>query len=69
MDRGDRKSNVTLELSSGRDVQGLRLAAEQKTEGSRHRDRSSDLPHSRSSDEWTEKKLTASCRVKVTFHS
>lgn len=43
-DRGDRKLNVARELLLlAKTVEGLRLAAEQKTEGSRHRDKPSDL--------------------------
>jgi hypothetical protein len=43
-DRGARKLNVARELLLlAKSVEGLRLAAEQKTEGARHRDRSSDL--------------------------
>lgn len=42
--RGERKLNVALELLLlVKTVEGLRLAAEQKTEGSRHRDKPSDL--------------------------
>ena len=43
-ERGERKLNVARELLLlAKMVEGLRLAAEQKTEGSRHRDRPSDL--------------------------
>lgn len=43
-DRGDRKLNVARELLLlAKTVEGLRLAAEQKTEGARHRDKPSDL--------------------------
>lgn len=42
--RGERKLNVALELLLlVKTVEGLRLAAEQKTEGARHRDKPSDL--------------------------
>lgn len=43
-DRGDRKLNVARELLLlAKTAEGLRLAAEQKIEGSRHRDKPSDL--------------------------
>jgi len=43
-ERGERKLNVARELLLlAKTVEGLRLAAEQKLEGSRHRDKPSDL--------------------------
>lgn len=43
-ERGERKLNVARELLLlAKTVEGLRLAAEQKLEGSRHRDKPADL--------------------------